>query len=263
MKNTIIKWLKCLIEKKPIPLDLVSEDFFLEDGMTLQEYWEYEKESFNEYSEIFELNSNFTIEVIHTENIREDVKLVWFYVINSKNRITFKMSISIDVHNKIASNNFFTQFVSKYKIENSQVRALGLAIKSKYPIERILSKELNLEYFSKGANFEEDGFYSANFNDTEITTNKIYTFFVKFANESKIEKRIIFFDNIRFEDKPFILNKNTIETNDINYPVSIALFYKDGTTKVFPYPRNMKFQLEVLKEVIVTDVLDNDWVIKV
>ncbi len=262
MENTIITWLKCLIEKKTIPMELVSEEFKLEDGMSLKEYWQYEKHSFNEYSEIFELDSNFKIEILHIEKIRSNAKLVWFYVINKKNRITFKMSITIDEENKISSNNFNTQFVSKYKIENSQIKSLGLAIKSRVPIEKILSKELDLEYFSKGANFEEDGFYSANFNSNEIETNKVYTFFLKFENENKIEKRVIFFDNIRFEDKPFILREETIETNDLNYPVSIAIFYKDGSSKVFPYPRNMRFNKEQLNEVIVTDVLDNDWIIK-
>ncbi len=262
MKNTITNWLKCLIEKKPIPMELVSKDFWLEDGMDLKEYWEYERESFNEYSEIFELDLNFTIEILHIQNIRTNAKLIWFYLVNKKNRITFKMSITIDNENKIASNNFYTQFVSKYKIENSQIKSLGLAIKSRFPIEKILSKELNLEFFSKGASFEEDGFYSAIFNNNEIETNQVYTFFLKFENENKIEKRVIFFDNIRFEDKPFVLNEKTIETNDVNYPVSIALFYKDGSTKVFPYPRNMQFNIKELKEVIVTDVLDNDWIIK-
>lgn len=262
MENTIIAWLKSLIEKNPLPMDLISKDFYMEDGMTLQEYWSYEKESFDEYSDIFDLDSNFTIEIVHIEKIRINSNLIWFYVINKKNKITFKMSITIDDENKITSNNFNTQFVAKYKIENGEIGSLGLAIKSRVPIEKIISKELELNYFSKGANFEEDGFYSARFNDSMIKTNKVYTFFVKFENENKIEKRLIFFDNIRLEDKPFIINDGEIKTNDDNYPVSIALFYKNGKSKVFPYPRKMSFFLEDLKQVIVTDVLDNDWIIK-
>lgn len=262
MKNTITAWLKCLIEKKPLPIELVSEDFQLEDGMELEEYWAYEKESFDEYSGIFDLDSNFNIDVIHVEKIRSNANLIWFYVINKKNKITFKMSITIDNKNKIASNNFNTQFVAKYKIENNQIVYLGMAIKSRLPIEKIVSNQLELKYFSKGANFDEDGFYSAKFIDNDIKINRTYTFFVKFENENKIEKRSIFFDNIRFEDKPFIIDSQKIITNDENYPVSIALFYKNGTSKVFPYPRKMGFEVENLKEVIVTDVLDNDWIIR-
>ncbi len=262
MKNTITSWLKCLIEKKPLPIELVSNDFQLEDGMSLEEYWAYEKESFDSYSEIFDLDSNFNIDIIHIEKIRSNSNLIWFYVINNKNKVTFKMSITVDSENKITSNNFNTQFVAKYKIENNQIVSLGIAIKSRIPIEKIVSNQLELKYFSKGANFDEDGFYSAKFTNSDIKLNRTYTFFVKFENEKKIEKRIIFFDNIRFEDKPFIIDSNLIITNDENYPVSIALFYKNETSKVFPYPRKMSFVLEDIKEIIVTDVLDNDWIIR-
>ena len=262
MKNTIIAWLKSLIEKKPLPIELVSNNFYLEDGMNLSEYWNYEKQSFDEYSDIFDLDSNFTIEIIHIEKIRADANLIWFYVINKKNKITFKMSITLDEKNKITSNNFNTQFVAKYRIENNKITALGIAIKSRLPIEKIISNQLELVYFSKGANFNEDGFYSTKFTDNNIKTNQIYNFFVKFENENKIEKRIIFFDNVRFSDKPFILDSQKIRTNDDNYPVSIALFYKNGESKVFPYPREMSFKIDNFKEVIVTDVLDNDWIIK-
>lgn len=263
MENTIKKWISCLIEKKPLPLDLVSKDFNLEDGMNLEEYWIYEKNSFDEYSKIFDLDHNFRIYVFHKEKIRKNIYLVWFYVINKKNKITFKMSITINESNLIASNNFYTQFVAKYKIENSKITSLGLAIKSKFPIDKIISDELSLQHFSLGASFEEDGFYSANFFNDNIELNKKYSFFVKFKNQAKIEKRVIFFDNVRLEDKPFIIDKDNIFINNEVYPVGIALFYKDGTSKKFPYPRDLKFRLENLKKIIITDVLDNDWIIKV
>ncbi len=259
MEETIINWVSHLIKKENVPSVLVDNKFYLEDGMNYIEYLNYEQHSFNSYSKIFDLDENFKIKIIHIEKIREDANLIWFYVINKKEKIAFKMSITLNNKNQISSNNFNTQIVSKYKIENQTIKSLGLAIKSSKEIENIISPDLSCVYFKKGANFKEDGFYSAEFKNNEIEFNNKYKFFIKFKNDKEIEKRWVFFDNLRFEDKPYGIIGDELIIIDEKYPVNINIEKTNGDTLNIVYPRDFNIAINQIKKAIITDVLDNDW----
>ncbi len=259
MEQTIIKWIGHLINKEQEPKEIIDNKFHLEDGMNYIEYLNYEKNSFDSYSNIFDLDKNFKIRIIHVEKIREDANLVWFYVLNKKDKVAFKMSMTINHEKKISSNNFNTQIVSKYKIENDKIKSLGLAIKSRREIENIISPDLDCVSFEEGANFKEDGFYSAEFVNNKIKFNNKYRFFIKFKNEKSIEKRSIFFDNLRIEDKPYNISNNELVILNDKYPVNINIEKTNGDTLNIIYPRDFKTNIEQIKKAIITDVLDNDW----
>jgi len=258
MEEVIIKWIKNLIIGGNIPNNLIDEEFLIEDGMNLSEYWIYEQNSFNEFSKIFDLDENFTIEVIHQYKIKEKI-VCHIYVLNKYKKIAFKMSITIK-NNKISSNNFNSQIVPKYGIRKEKVKYIGMAIKSRFELENIISTDFEKEYFTKGSNFEEDQFYSAKFliNDQNIE-NKEYTFFLKYKNIQKTEKRIVFFDQFRINDCPYIIEDNKLIIVNDKYPVHLTACNRDNEYVNFVYPRNIILPLENKQHVIVTDVLDNDW----
>lgn len=261
-ENLIHKWIKNLILVGDLPLDIIDKNFYLEDGMTLKEYWDYELYSFKNYSSIFDLNDNFNIKIINECLIDNNKKLCNIYVINSFNKIAFKMTITINfVINKISSNNYLSQIVPKYGIKNNEINFIGMAIKSREDLETIISTNFEKEYFSKGLNFKEDNFYSVKFNilENENIKHKTYNFYLKYKNILKPEKRVVFFDDFRIEDCPYIIRENKLIIKNESYPVNLSIFKENNENINFIYPRNKEIQLENKMKIIITDVLDNDW----
>ena len=94
MKKTIEKWVLSLIKGEP-NREIFSSTFIMEDGMTLEEYISYEKYQFDNLSHMYDLNENFSIQILK-EYCQKDNVIVFFYIINNLGKIVCKMSLTID-----------------------------------------------------------------------------------------------------------------------------------------------------------------------
>lgn len=262
MEKVIYKWIDNLIKGGQMPLDLIDENFNIEDGMTLQEYWNYEKTNFSQYAETCRLKDGFNVEIINTQKLSDNKKMAIIYVRNKLSKVVFKMNITILNEDKISSNDFHAHIVPKFVIEDNKITKLGMAIKSKLEIENIISSDLELINFGKSSSFEEDGFYTAQFLADEDIQNKSFTFHLRFSQTKQKEKRTIFFDNFDFFICPYVLGDWTFTIKEEAYPVNVAIYYDNGKVKNLPYPNKRIIALFGIKEIIVTDSLDNDWIIK-
>jgi hypothetical protein len=286
--NILISWIRHLILDKPLPIHMVNSENFLEDGMNLQQYWNYEQHNFQQLSAIFNLDEHFTLEILHeipfhhrVDNFENRVykKQVYFYILNEQKKVVCKMSMTLDANGLITGNDFHAQIVPKFIIRNSQIDGLGLAIHARnHYLSHIISHQFNLDYLTEGSNYHDDGFYVAQFSHDEPEIwqdmpNREQSFHLSLKNRGDrnnqriMEKRTIFLDNFRPELQPYFINQKSqcIESVDENYPVHFSLYYEkndnpDSCESInYPYARNIKASLKGLKKAIITDCLDNDW----
>lgn len=261
MEKVIYKWIETLVNGGNIPSDIVDENFNIEDGMSLKEYWEYEKSNFFQYAESCRLKEGFSVEIIDVQKLSENKKIAIIYVRNKLDKVVFKMNITVFNNNKISSNDYCSHMVPKYVIENNKITKLGIAIKSKIELENIISTDLEIIGFGKSSSFEEDGFYTAQFLAEEDIRNKSFQFHLKFFGKNKKEKRTIFFDDFDLSNCPYILGDWTITTKEDSYLVNMVVYYCDGKVRNIPYPKRIVEPIFRVKRVIITDALDNDWII--
>lgn len=257
MEKIIKQWISSLILKKEYNDKLIHPNFLIEDGMNFYEYFQHESYLFQFISKKFDLDENFSINILDIEPINDKKNYIFFYLLNKLGKIVCKMNITIE-DNLISSNNYLSQIVPKYVIENNQIQEIGVAIKSLLPIKDIVSQQLEKKIFEKGFNFENDLFYNARFVAEDIRYQKI-NFYIYFKNK-KIEKRKIFFDTFRKEDCPYLIKNKIIYVNNEKYPVNIAIQKKNKEKINIEYPRNFSIQLKDIEQAIITDVLDNDWI---
>jgi hypothetical protein len=261
MEKIIYKWIENLINNGKMPLELIDEKFNVEDGMNLEQYWNYERSNFNEHVGGCRLKEGFSISIIDVYKLTDKKDIVVIYVKNKLDKVVFKMNLKIIDNNKISSNDFYCHIVPKFVIEKNIITKIGLAIKAPMEIENIISSDLELISFDKSSSFDEDGFYTAQFEADNDIQNKSYTFYLKL--DGITEKRKIFFDNFDLNNCPYTLGDWTIATKDNTYPVNLAVYYIDGKVKNIAYPKMELEGLYGVKKIIVTDSLDNDWVINI
>ncbi len=261
----IHSWITAMLNKDiAVIRSLVSEDFLIEDGMNLEEYIEYEIDNFSRLSPLFDLGLDFKVQSICECTLTNDRITVFFYIINSKEKIVCKMHLTLDTaKGLVCSNNYISQVVPKYFIKNSEVSAYSLAIQSKIEPKYVYSSDFNDVEISKSSSFSDDGFYNVQMKPGDsFEYNNLFFFKIAYSS-GKIEKKPVFFDVFKPELCPAKFRENSIELIDELYPVGIAVFYKDGTSFSKEYPRNFKIEKEKIDYIIVTDVLDNDWYFKI
>lgn len=257
-------WINALLTEKNCPYHLFDKTNFLEDGMDCTTYWIYEKKQFLELASIYELNSNFHIEVLSTFLLKDNKLAVVFYLYNQFNRIVYKMTQTLILkENKylLSGNNYKCQLVPKFIVKNNQISGIGLAIESKYNVAKIISSQFELYALENGSNYEEDHFYSASFLAEDIIENKWYDFYLTLTsnNEAFTEKRKIYFDNFKSDLIPYTIKNESLIILDHSYPVNISLNRKDNIVENYSYPRTLVLSLDQYRYAIVTDCLDNDW----
>lgn len=261
MKKTIEKWVLSLIKGEP-NREIFSSTFIMEDGMTLEEYISYEKYQFDNLSHIYDLNENFSIQILK-EYCQKDNVIVFFYIINNLGKIVCKMSLTIEKEtNLLTGNNSLVQIVPKFTIENNDITQIGIAIKPKYSLKKVFSNEYDLIRFSPGDNYNNDFFYTAKFESDNNVQNKLINFTLVLDNEKVIiERKPVFFDIFVEDLKPFdIINNELIILNE-KYPVHLSTWSKLGENKNYEYPRDIRISLDGIMKFVVTDSIDNDWVI--
>ena len=272
--KAIQNWILHLMKESTLPHQMLDNSFDMEDGMSLQSYWEYEKENFQSLSQIYDLTQDFSIKVLHRfalkkpeVNIHQNFYFYFIYIINSLNKIVCKMNITLKrvekdnmVNYYISSNNYTCQIVPKFGIWDGVIKEVGLAIKTPYILKNIISPDLQLIHLQPGNNFDEDGFYSARFLIKEEFENQIAHFYLHVEKNGILikEKREVFFDRFQVNLKPYEFRGDNLCTVDSTYPVHLAAMGKD---KIFnkAYPRSIQIAINDYEQAIVTDCLDNDW----
>lgn len=262
MKKTIEKWVLSLVKGKP-NRELFSSKFDIEDGMTLDEYIEYEKYQFDNLSHIYDLDDLFSIKVLKEYEL-EDRVIIFFYIINKLDKIVCKMSLTLEKETKLlTSNNSLVQVVPKFTIEDNDITQIGIAIKPKYSLKKVFCNCYDLISFSPGDNYENDFFYTAKFESDNDVQNKIINFtFVLEGEKLIIERKAVFFDVFIEELKPFEIKDNELYILDDKYPVHLSTWSNLGENKNYEYPRKLKVSLDNIIKFNVTDSIDNDWIIK-
>ena len=266
IKNTIHQWIKGLINND-IQYSLLDKNFFMEDGMTLKEYLDYEQYQFSSLSQIYDLNNNFKIKVLDIQTVKNKT-LSTIYIVNHLNKIVCKMTltlIKIDDKLLITGNDYYAQIVPKYRIltTNEKITHLSLAIKTPLHLNNIISSNFELISLSKGDNYNNDEFYHAIFNINDIKFNQSFSFRLVLENKKDIyiEKRNVFLDTVELNLKPFSIENNKLTIINDRYPVHISYEKKNKTYNI-EYPRDIQLDLEDISKMTVTDSLDNDWVVK-
>lgn len=264
-QKIIHQWIHHLISGDDMPSPLLQLSNFIEDGMNLQQYWDYEYNNFKDLSAIFDLTTDFSVDIIASYHISSVKELNFIYILNHLQKIVCKMTITTEYINnqyKISSNGFLAQMVPKFSIVNNHIDTMSIAIKPCVSLIHIVSPNVALQSLSEGANFKEDGFYHAKFDieNNQQLENKFYDFhlILQTPKGKVIEKRKVFFDNFKPELIPYIIENNNLTLKNDSYPVNIAIFYKNHIEN-YVYPRDKMVVLDGVKQIIVTDSLDNDW----
>jgi hypothetical protein len=260
--EAIKKWIIHLMNNSSLPHNQIDSSFGMEDGMDVNEYFQYEKYNFQHLSSIFDLNENFTIRILYQYQLDETRQFYFIYIINAHDKIVCKMNITLSFKNNqyyISSNDYFAQIVPKFAIWDGIIKEVGLAIKTKYPLVKIVSNDLELVSLEKSNSFDEDCFYSARFLSTTNLENSSINFSLYMQNDNKVikEKRQVFFDSFKKELQPYVLTQNSLKLIDELYPVNVSATGKDNYNKA--YPRNLELPTSLYSSFIITDSLDNDW----
>lgn len=265
MLSIIHRWILSLIQGEP-DKELFSVDFILEDGMNLEEYIKYEKYQFDNLSEIYDLDEDFSINTLHTFKMK-DRNIVYFYIMNKFDKIVCKMSLTTDnATGLLTSNNSFVQAVPKFTIENNEITQIGIAIKPKHSLKKVFCNEYDLISFYHGDNYESDFFYTAKFEcDSQVQNNLLFFTFVMESEETGkvlIERKPIYFDMFSENLKPFNIVNEELFLLDNKYPVHLSCWSLMGKNENYEYPRQLTISLKDKSYFTVTDSIDNDWIIR-
>lgn len=244
-------WILSLIKNKPDE-KLLSLDFTIEDGLNKLSYIQSELEAYQTLSSIYNLNHNFIINIIYEQKLKDKTKkIIYFLIKNNLNKIVCRTNVTIDQNNKITGNNYNTHISPKHIINNEKTINIGFALKSKNKIISIISPNLEINYFSKGSNFQTDSFYIVSLSGEIIEKSDFY-----FKFEKTIEKREVFFGLPDLSCKPYDIHNNKVTLKD-NYPLNIS-YKKEDLIINQENPRKLCLPFG---EMTITDCLDNDWIL--
>lgn len=274
VENLLTEWFKRSYKGEILPINLIDEDFVIEDDMVINDYWNYECQNFKEISNKYGLDENLYAKIKTWEPYGDDINknLVLVYVYNSKNQFSFKVTVTVAYKKYrylISSNNSTVQMVAKHVVENDVVSQLGLAILTRDDVELkdIYCKTLHKVYLEKSPSFDGEVFYSARFSSDSF--NHVVDSFVNFRLYLKdiktgklyFENRKAIFDAFDPVHKPYSINGEIISLNDETYPVGLMTI-KNGIENLQAYPRNTEsINLKKFNKVIITDAQDNDWIL--
>lgn len=265
MLNIINEWVLSLIKGEPNK-QLFSSKYDMEDGMTLQEYIDYEKYQFDNLSHIYDLDENFSIRQLY-KYLSKEITIVYFYIINKFEKIVCKMSLTIENETGLLTGNkSLVQAVPKFTIENNKITQIGIAIKPRHILKKVFCNEYDLISFYPGDNYNNDFFYTAKFECDENVQNQLlfFTFVMESEETGKllIERKPIYFDMFSQDLKPFEIKENELILLDDKYPVHLSTWSFLGNNENYEYPRNLKISLKDKLYFTVTDSIDNDWIIR-
>ena len=261
IEEAVTKWIKSILINEYIPLDIIDEEFNIEDGMTLQEYWNYETSEFSRLSHLFNIDEKFTVKVTNIIKLNNEKNIYFLWIINSLEKLAFKFHLTLNNQHKISSNGFRSQQVLKCTIENEKIKNVKMMIRGKYLVSNIITSQLKLEGIFKTETTHIDGFYLSQFigDDIESLIGHELQFHLLYEDGVKTKVRMIL-EGIDLNHKPFKIENGSFIVEGHRYPVNLVMYNKDNTVTVIESPRRLNVPITQLKSIIMTDVLDNDWV---
>lgn len=278
VESLLTEWFVKSYKGESLPLNLVDSGFVVEDGLSLNNYWQYEIKNFKDIASKYNLDENLYAKVKTWTPYEDQINksLVLVYIYNSKNEFAFKLTISVIYkHHRyvITSNNSTVQLVSKHVIKDGNPFQLGLAILTSDDVELkdVFSKTLHVESLEKSPSFDGEVFYSVrlSYNNFNPNVDNFISFriYLKDKNTGKLyfENRKAVFDAFNIIHKPFEISdcEKVLSLTDSKYPVAFMGISKENKeVQMYAYPRgNKNFYLNEMHGIIITDAQDNDWLI--
>lgn len=270
----LTSWFISCLSGSDFPNAMVDQDFSVEDGMSFEEYRNYEVNNFKEVSSKFDLDENLYAKVkswFSLDDINKSHVLV--YVFNKEGRFTFKvnMTVAYKEHGYVISSNCSSvQIVPKYVLTNDKINGIGLAVLpgDDFVLKSIFCDRVSFDGLTETPSFMDENFYSARFqlpesfevNKDNILDFKLFLDDIK-KNKMVIVNKKVILDSFNPEHKPFIIKEDSLILLDEKYPVSLS-YIKDEKMELIEYPRNVSVNLNHYLSLTVTDAQDNDWIIK-
>lgn len=260
VQETVSIWIKSILENN-IPLNIIDSNFDIEDGMSLKEYWDYEYSEFSRLSELFNINDKFTVQVTNKIPLTKYKTMYFLWIINSLNKLAFKFHLTLNNKNEISSNGYRSQQVLKCTIENNKIKNVKMMIRGKVNVTNIITSQLQLEGIYKTETTHIDGFYLSQFigENIEGLIGQEIQFYLLYTDGVKTKIKMIL-EGVDLNHKPYVIDDNKFIVLGNKYPVNLVMYKNNGSIQVIESPREFSIPIKELKSIIMTDVLDNDWV---
>lgn len=248
------------------------ENFGLHNGMSLQEYCEYEFKEFKDKGDNFGLTLNAEIACY-------DLNYNFFYFSLGKkeDKALFEAIFGWNGKTKKAvGNSYFgkiepkMQFIKKKNNQIVKLRKINFKPNENINIKKVILSIIPEEDYLQEISLEEimgGKFYSYSYN-LFMDNSKTYWETVKLYLDKKIVKYNVL---MRGEDHPLfindlypiIVNEKEFKIKDDVYPVIIYVLKENGEEQYFKYPKNKHFLIDnKIKKICLTDNLSFDWIVE-
>lgn len=260
VQETVSIWIKSILGNN-IPWNIIDSNFDIEDGMSLKEYWNYEYSEFSRLSDLFNINDNFTVEITNKIHLTDNKTMYFLWIINNLNKLAFKFHLTLNNKNEISSNGYRSQQVLKCTIENNKIKNVKMMIRGKVNVDNIITSQLQLEGIYKTETTHIDGFYLSQFigEDIESLIGQEIQFHLLYEDGVKTKIKMIL-EGIDLNHKPYVIDGDKFIVMGNKYPVNLVMYKYNNSIQVIESPRDFSIPIKELKSIIMTDVLDNDWV---
>lgn len=268
-KNELIEtYIKSLYNEDTKTLNNIISDKYLLKGMNKEQYIKKEIEDFYSWKEFIKLED---IDIFYHDKIDNNYE---FCLINNKtNKLLYDDFIKIE-NDIIIGDDYPAEIITKlcFNVKNNTIsESRAFAIKEHNNIIKNVffkgSKLLNLNITEKYGNKGVSAFSHYHFNLENDNFKKKYIK-IYFVSDKKIYKKDVLFrgNNNIFIKKDMQLpsfkeNKVYIPENDINY-FCLMIQDIDNNKKHFVDPKEKEYIIDKkIKNIVLTDHLDNDWII--
>lgn len=261
IEKNIKQWLKSIITDENYPVKIIDPAFTIEDGMSLTEYWAYEKREFKRLARFFDMDQNFSIEIMSKISLSKDKDIYFIWVFNHLNILAFKFNLTLNKQNLISSNGYRSQQAIKCTINHNKITDIKMIIRGQHVIKNIISANLQLEGIYKTETTVVDGFYLAQFvaDDIQSLVDKQISFFLLYEDGVKCKIEMIL-DNYQPKYKPYLIEQGMFKVIAETYPVNLIIYKEDNSFEIIENPRDFIIPVNEINNIIITDVLDNDWI---
>lgn len=261
VENIIEIWIKSLILQKGCPMEIIDPCFGIEDGMTLDEYWRYESYEFGRLSCLFDINEKFNIKITNSVAISQNKRIYFVWLYNHLGKLSFKFNMTINKDGLLSSNEYRSQQVLKCSIENNKIKNVKMMLRGKVLVKNIISSQLKLEGIFKTETTDIDGFYLSQFigDDIESLLGTNLIFHLMYEDNIKTKISMVL-EGFNPKHKPYYIDGELFKVNSKEYPVNLVVYKINGQVDIYESPRDIEIPINTIKNIIMTDVLDNDWV---
>lgn len=258
--NVVDVWIKSIIARKGCPMHIIDPNFGIEDGMTLQEYWDYECYEFGRLSCLFDINEKFNIKITNSIVLTQNKSIYFIWLYNKLGRLSFKFNMTITNDGLLSSNEYRSQQVLKCSVESGKIKNVKMMLRGKVLVKNIICSQLQLEGIFKTETSHIDGFYLSQFigEDIDSLLDTALSFHLMYEDGIKTKVKMVL-EGFNTAHKPYLVEDGIFMANANAYPVNLVVYKLNGDIEVVESPRDVKIKVNEIKNIIMTDVLDNDW----